>query len=136
MVVQGGFGVVVKIDVGTVLTALTKVVDMDYPALVKVLAESTTHDSTAGYQEWIATGKRTVDAFSCTLTWDTGEATHAAIVTVFDADAAVSFSINDPDSDETLTFEGHIGRMQRETKQEDVYKCDVEIQPTGQVSIT
>ena len=133
--VQGGYGVVLSIDVGTVLTALTKVVDMDYPAFVSVLAEATTHDSTAGYAEWIATGKRTVDAFSCTLTWDTNEATHAAIVTVFDADAAVSFSINDPDSDETLTFEGHIGRMQREAKQEDVYKCEVEIQPTGQVSI-
>jgi len=134
--VQGGFGVVVSIDVGTVLTAIAKIVDMDYPALIKVLAESTAHDSTAGYAEHVATGKRTVDAFNCTLTWDTSESTHAAIVTAFDSDAAVSFSIADPDGDETLAFEGHLARMVRESKQEDVYKCEVEIQPTGQVSIT
>ena len=134
--VQGGYGVVMQIDVGTVLTALTKVVDMDYPAFVSVLADATTHDSTSGWAEWIATGRRNAEAFSCTLTWDTNEATHAAVVTVFDADAAVTFSIADPDGDETITFEGFIGRMQREAKQEDVYKCEVEIQPTGVPAIT
>lgn len=134
--VQGGFGVDVKIDVGTVVTALTKILDMDYPDLVKVLAESTTHDSTSGYAEHIATGKRKVEAFPATLAWDTSEATHAAVVTAFDSDAAVSFTIADPDGDETLAFEGHLARMKRESKQEDVYKCEVEIQPTGVVTIS
>jgi len=134
--VQGGYGLDIKIDVGTVLTSLTLIMDGDYPALVKVLAESTTHDSTSGYAEHVATGKRTVEAFNCTLAWDTAEATHAAVVTAFDSDAAFSFSVADPDGDETLAFEAHVSRMKRESKQEDVYKCEVEIQPTGVVTIS
>jgi hypothetical protein len=134
--VQGGFGVVLKIDVGTVLTVLTKVVDTTFPEFEKILAESTAHDSAGGYAEHVATGKRRLNEFVCTLTWDTSEATHAAVVTAFDSDAAVSFSINDPDAEETIAFEGHIRAMTRISEQEDVYQAEVAIQPTGEPTIT
>jgi len=134
--VQGGFGVDLKIDVGTVLTAITHVVDVGFPEFEKLLAESTGHDSAGGYAEWVATGKRKLNGFTCTLTWDTNEATHAAVVTAFDSDAPVSFSINDPDADETIAFEGHIRTIGRISEQEDAYKAEVAIQPTGQPVIT
>ena len=134
--VQGGFGVDLKIDIGTVLTAMTKVVDVGFPEFEKILAEATTHDSTDGYAEWVATGKRKLNEFTCTLTWDTTETTHAAVVTAFDADTAVSFTIADPDADETIAFEGHIRTVGRISEQEDVYKAEVAIQPTGAPSIT
>ena len=134
--VQGGYGLDLQIDVGTVLTAMTKVVDCSFPEFEKILAESTAHDSTDGYQEWTATGKRKLNEFTCTLTWDTSEATHAAVVTAFDADAAVSFSLADPDADETITFEGHVRTVGRISEQEDVYKAEVAIQPTGAPQIS
>lgn len=134
--VQGGFGVILSIDVGTVLTAVTKIVDVGFPEFEKILAESTGHDSTDGYYEAVATGKRKLNEFTCTLTWDTNEATHAAVVTAFDADAAVSFSIQDPIGDETIAFEGHIRTVGRISEQEDVYKAEVAIQPTGAPTIT
>lgn len=133
--VQGGFGVVLKIDVGTVLTAVTKVVDVGFPEFEKILAESTAHDSAGGYAEFVATGKRRLNEFTCTLTWDTAESTHAAMVTAFDSDAAVSFSVNDPDAIETISFEGHIRTIGRISEQEDAYKAEVAIQPTGQPTI-
>ena len=134
--VQGGFGVVLSIDVGTVLTALTKVVDTPFPEFEKMLAESTTHDSTGGYYESVATGKRRLNEFEVTLTWDTAQATHAAVVTAFESDAAVSFSIADPNGEETITFEGHLRTIGRVSEQEDVYKAMVGISPTGQPTIS
>jgi hypothetical protein len=133
--VQGGFGVILSIDVGTVLTAVTKVMDVGFPEFEKILAESTAHDSAGGYYEAVATGKRKLNEFTCTLTWDTAQATHAAVVTAFDSDAAVSFSIQDPDGDETISFEGHIRTVGRIAEQEDVYKAEVAIAPTGQPTI-
>ena len=136
MTVSGGFGLIMQIDVGTVLTALTKIVDVSFPEFEKILAEATAHDSTDGYAEWVPTGKRKLNEFTCTLTWDVGEATHAAVVTAFDADTAVSFSIADPVPGETIAFEGHIRTVGRISEQEDVYKAEVAIQPTGAPQIT
>ena len=70
---QGGFGVVLKIMVGTVLTAVAAVMDVDFPEFEKILSESTGHDSTDGYKEWIASGKRALNEFTCTLTWDSAD---------------------------------------------------------------
>lgn len=133
---QGGFGVDLKIDVGTVLTAMTKILDVPFPEFEKILAEVTGHDSPGGYAEWIATGKRKLNEITVTLAWDTAESTHAAVVTAFDSDAAVSFSVADPDGDETIAFEGHIRTIGRISQQEDAYKAEVAIQPTGEPTIT
>lgn len=136
MAIQGGFGVVLKIMVSTTLTAVANVVDVDFPKFKKFLAESTAHDSTSGYQTWVATGKRALEAFTCTLMWDSAAATHAAMVTAFDSDAALSMSIEDPNGDEVIAFSAHISTMERISKQEEGYTCEVEIQPTGAPTIT
>lgn len=132
---QGGFGVQLKIMVGTVLTAVANMIDVDYPELEKILSESTGHDSTAGYAEYIATGKYKANEFTCTLTWDSADATHAAIVTAFDAAAAVSMSIEDPDSVEVISGSAHIRVVTRISRQEEHFQAEVAIQPTGQWSI-
>jgi len=135
MTAQGGFGVILKIDVSG-LTAVVGIVDVDFPEFEKILSESTSHDSTGGYAEYTATGKRKVNEFSCTLNWDTAQATHAAVVTAFDSDLPVNMSIEDPDGDEVIAFAAHIRTISRIGKQEDHYQAEVAIQPTGEPSIT
>jgi hypothetical protein len=132
---QGSFGHVLKIMVATTLTEIVNVVDMNYPTLEKVLAESTGHDSTAGYAEFMASGKYMVSEFTVTVVWDSAETTHAAIVTAFDAAAAVSMSIADPDTVETISGSAHVKAVNRQADQEDAYKAEIVFQPTGQWSI-
>lgn len=133
---QGGFGAVLKITVSAVLTAITHVEEFEFPELEKILAEITAHDSPGGWAEHIPSGKRVANAFTCTLTWDRSQATHAAVVAAFDSDDAVGMSTEDPDGLETIAFQAHIAKMGRITDQEGSYQCEVEIQPTGIVSIT
>lgn len=132
---QGGFGVILKIDVSTTLTAVTHVLEVEFPKFKKFLFESTAHDSPGGYAEWQATGKRAVEAFTCKLLWDKTDTTHAAMVTAFDSDAAVTCSVADPDGNETISFEAIVEELGRVAEQEDGYTCEVKIQPTGQPTI-
>lgn len=129
---QGSFGHDLKIMVGTVLTSIVGVFDLTYPTIEKVIAESTGHDSTAGFAEHLATGKFSVSEFTATLIWDSDAATHAAIVTALDSEAAVSMSISDPDGVETITGSALVKSIARLADQEDSYKAEVAFQPTGQ----
>ena len=135
MAVRGGFGVVLSVDVGTVLTVLAKVVDTPYPEFEKILAEVTSHDSPGGYYESVATGKRKLNEFVCKLTWDISLPTHAAILTAFESDAAVSWSIADPDGAETISFTAHVRTMNKSSDQEDAFFCEVAVEPTGEPTI-
>ena len=136
MAKQGGFGVVCKITISNTLTAIANVEDVDFPEFEKFLAEVTNHGSTGGYAEHIATGVRAVNEFSMTLTWDTSDSTHAAIVTAFDSDEPVNMSIEDPAGVEVIAFAAHVRKLGRISKQRERYGCVVTIQPTGQPSIT
>lgn len=135
MAVQGGFGAVLKITT-TGLTAVTHVKDFEFPEFERVLAEITAHDSPGGYAEWISTGKRKLNEFSCTLVWDKSEATHAAIQTAFGSDTAVAMSVEDPGGTEVIAFNGFISKIGRTVDQEDAYLAEVSIQPTGQPTFT
>lgn len=127
---QGGYGAVLKIDVSG-LVAVTHVRDFEFPEFEKILAEITAHDSPGGYAEHISTGKRKLNEFTCTLVWDISETTHAAMVSAFDSDAAVSMSTEDPNGYEVIAFDAHITKLGRIAEQEEGYVCDVSIQPTG-----
>jgi predicted secreted protein len=127
---QGGYGAVLKINVSG-LTAVTHVVDFEFPEFEKILADITAHDSPGGYQEMIATGKRKMNSFTCKLTWDISETTHAAIVAAFDSDASVDMSVEDPNGDEVIAFDALVSKLGRIAEQEEGYSCEVEIQPTG-----
>lgn len=135
MTAQGGFGVVLKITVGTVLTAVVGLLETDFPKFSKVLAESTGHDSATGYYESTATGKRRTEPFSCTIAWDSAAATHAAVQAAFESDDPVAMSIEDPDGDETISGNAHIAEIQRMSDQEDIVKAEVMIEPTGEWDI-
>lgn len=132
---QGGFGVVLKIDVSG-LTAVADVLDVDFPKFVKYVAETTGHDATSGYYTAVASGKRRLEPFQAIIAWDTSDSTHAAIVTAFDADTAVDMSIEDPDGDEVIAFAAIIEEVERMGQQEDAFKATVLIHPTGNPTIT
>jgi formylmethanofuran dehydrogenase subunit E-like metal-binding protein len=136
MAATGGYGVTLKIMVSTTLTAVANVIDVDFPKFVKFIAESTGHDATSGYYTAVATGKRKLESFTATLAWDSVATTHAAIVTAFDSDAAVSMSIQDPDGVEIIAFSAHIEAITRISRQEEVYQAEVTIHPTGVPTIT
>jgi deoxyribodipyrimidine photolyase-like uncharacterized protein len=135
MATQGGYGLEVKINTGS-LTAIAKMVDGDMPAQLKELAEVTAHDSTSGYREFIDTGIRELGEFQVTLLWDDTEATHAQILTSFNATAAVSMSVLDPAGQETIAFSAFIRQISRISKMADGYKANVMIRPTGAPTIT
>lgn len=132
---QGGFGAVLKINVTASLTAVTHVVDFEFPEFEKILADITAHDSPGGYAEYISTGKRKMNSFTVKLVWDIAETTHAAVLAAFDSDLPVNMSVEDPDNFEVIAFAGHISKLGRVAEQEEGYVCNVEIQPTGQPTI-
>ena len=136
MATQGGFGVVFKITISAVLTAVTRIEDIDFPEQEKVLDEFVAHDSPSGYMERIATGVRDLKPFRMTIMWDDTQATHAAVRTAFDSDAALAMTISDPDGQETLAFDGHVNKVGRIAKTKNAYRATVEVSPTGAPTIT
>ena len=134
--VQGGFGLQVRINISASQTAIAELIDGEIPEFEKFLAEMTPHSAAGGYATHVATGKRKMNEIKVTLGWDSDDATHAAILAAFDSDSAVSMSVVAPGADETIAFSAHIFKVGRIAAQEDGYKCDVSIQPTGQPTIT
>jgi predicted secreted protein len=136
MAPQGGYGLKVKIDVAGLLTSIAYLESSDFPEMEKVLAEITHHGSTQGYAEWIATGKRKLNEFSMSLFWDIAAPTHAALQAAWESDSPVNFSIADPDEAEVIAFSAHVTKMGRVAEQEEGYRCNISIQPTGVPTIT
>jgi hypothetical protein len=134
--VIGGFGLIVKISISSTLTAIAELIDGEIPEFEKFIAEMTPHSATGGYATHVATGKRKLNEFKITLGWDSDDVTHAAILAAFDSNDAVNMSIAAPAADETIAFAAHVTKVGRITAQEDGYKCDVTIQPTGAPTIT
>ena len=132
----GGFGLIVKIEITAVLTVITYLLEGEIPEQEKFIAEATPHSASGGYAVHVATGKRKLNEFKVTLGWDKDEATHAAVRTAFASDSPVNMSVVTPGTDETIAFSAHIVKIGRMTEQEDVYKAEVTIQPTGAPTIT
>jgi len=136
MAMQGGFGVKLQITVTATLTTIVHLLDMDYPKLARTVADMTGHNATSGYAEYVSTGRYDAESFTALIGWDDAETTHTTIMTAFNAAAAVEFAIIDPGTTETLTFDAFVIGMERMSKQDDGYKCEIELQPTGPVVIT
>lgn len=133
--IVGGFGVKLKITVSNALTAITHLEEIDYPELSKVLATVKCHDDAGGYPRKIDTGRREASAIKGTLVWVAKATTHAAVTAAFDSTASVAMSIEDPEGTEVITFDGQIAKMGRESKQDGVYRCKVEIEIDGEPTI-
>ncbi len=132
MTSKGGFGLTVKIKITATMTTIVDVLDGEIPEFEKFLAEMTPHNATGGYAKHVATGKRKMNEFKLTLGWDADEATHAAVLAAFDGSPAVDMAIISPDgTDEVIAFSAHISKIGRISPQEDGYKCDVTVQPSG-----
>jgi hypothetical protein len=136
MTSQGGFGLTVQITVAASLTAIADLLDGEIPEFEKFLAEMTPHNASGGYAMHVATGKRKMNEFKLTLGWDSDVATHAAILAAFDSNDPVNMAVITPGSDETIAFSAHVFKVGRLSPQEDGFKCDVTIQPTGAPTIT
>ena len=127
----GGFGIIVKINT----VAITYLLEGEIPEQEKFIAEATPHNASGGYAVHVATGKRKLNEIKLTLGWDKTEATHAAVLTSFDAETAATFEVTTPGADEVITFSGLISKVGRIAEQEDAYKAEVTIQPTGAPTI-
>lgn len=132
----GGFGLQVKIQSGTNLTAITYMIAGELPKFKKFIAEATPQSSTGGWAVRVATGKRSLESFKVTLGFDSDETTHAALQTAFDSESTVNMSVVSPGSDETIAFAAHIEEIGRIAEDEDYYKAEVMITPSGKPTIT
>ncbi len=136
MTAIGGMGLLVKIDISATLTTIASMIEGEIPEFEKFLAEATPHNATSGYAQFVATGKFKMNEFKVTLAWDKDDSTHAAIRTAFNSTSAVSMSVVSPGSDETIAFSAFINKLGRVAEQEDYYKCEVTITPTGAPTIS
>lgn len=131
-----GFAAVFKITVTAVLTLVAQIEEMEFPSVEKVLAESMTYDAT--WKEFFDTGMREAKSFKLTISWDKAAATHIAIQAAFAATASVNMSVENnaaAPQKETITFAGHIVSMSRTVEKDNLYMCELEIQPTGAITI-
>lgn len=132
----GGFGLQVKIDIAASPTLITYLLEGEIPKFKKFIAEATPQDASGGYAVRVATGKRSLESFKVTLGWDSDETTHAAVMTAFDSNSPNTIAVLSPGTDETITFSAHIEEVGRMTKDEDAYKAEVLITPTGAPTIS
>ena len=65
---QGGFGMTVKLHIGTATpwTTIASVLDGEFPEFEKLVVESTGHDAASGYATCVATGKKQLNPFKLT----------------------------------------------------------------------
>ena len=132
MAAQGGFGLTATINA----TTIVRILDAEFPKIKNFIAEATGHDATNGYYAAIASGKKRAETMKLTVAWNATD--HAAILTAFNAATATAFVINDPGAgaDESLAFSCFVEEIQRMAKQEEVYKAEITIHPSGPVTIT
>ena len=128
----GGFGLQIKILVSATMTAIAELIEGEIPEFEKFVAEMTSHGATGGYATYVASGKRKLNEFKMTLGWDSDDTTHAAILAAFASNSPITMTIYAPDSsDEAISFSAHINKLGRISAQEDGYKCDVAVTPSG-----
>lgn len=137
MAEQGGYGLDLKMDLGTAsLVTVAKVLDIDFPEQKSFVAEKTSHGSTGGYYEAIATGKKRLMPMTLKLGWDQLDAGHAEILTVFGTGVATDISIEDSLAQEVIAFKVIVESIGRVSPQEDLYVADVMLHPTGAPTIS
>lgn len=131
-----GLGVKLKITVSAALTVVAKVMEVDFPDREVELEDVTAHDSTGGWAEYIATGLKKMSKINATILWDDVLPTHLAFETALNAGAPVNMSIEDAGGTEILAFAAFITKIGKEAKVKTAYKAKIEIQPTGQPTLT
>jgi predicted secreted protein len=132
MATQGGLGTTLTYN----SQSITKIMEVDWPEIEKVLAEVTAHDSTGGWEEFIATGKFTASDFTITVLWDKALAGHGALLTAHNNGTAHAFSLVGPGTALTVSGSAFVSSIAEESDMEDGHKATITISPTGNVTIT
>ena len=132
MTAQGGYGVTFQLN-GTVMVGVD---DIDELSFIKFMAEVTAHDSPGGYYEAVDTGKRRIEPMNITVFWDTNNAVHQAMVDTFATRDAQEITWADPDGDETIVFQAYIEKIGRVSPQDEGYRANVIVHPTGTATIS
>lgn len=139
MTASTGMGITFSIEdpgsPGTYL-AIATVIDADWPALRKILVETTAHDSPGGYKEHTDSGLREMGEFTVTLGWDDTEATHGEILTAWGLNVLWSYQIESPDASENIEFDAFMTEMARASQKDSYYQMTITFQPTGIPVIT
>lgn len=130
-----GIGVVVEVDVAATPTTVANVEEIDYPDIEQEVDEVTNHGSTNGWREFLATGQKGAAAFDLTIIWDVAENTHGQIVTQSTNGTASTWSIADPATAETVTFEAVVTKLVRVPRKDKALRAVVTVQPTGAITI-
>lgn len=139
MTTKPGMGITFSIeDVGSPGTynSIATVVDADWPALRKILMETTAHDTTGGYRTHQDTGLREMSEFAITLGWDDTESTHQELLAAFALTTPTNYQIESPDASENIEFDAHIQEMGRASQKDGYFQMVVTFQPTGAPTIT
>ena len=120
------------------LTAVTNILDGDFPKQSKTLAEMTPHPTTGNTvtAQFVDTGYRVNQSFNLELGWDVDEATHAAIQAAYESTDPVNCSVEDPGGKEVMAGQAFIEEVERASKMKDGYKGTVKVTPTGDWTIT
>ena len=136
MAVDGGFGLVFKVDVAATPTTVPNVKDSSFPETEHVLDDITAHDSTGGYEEFIATGLIRTGEFEVDVVWDIAEATHAELQSIWAAGTSTPMSLATPASAETLSFSGLVKTIQRASPIDKALTSKVKIKVNGAITFT
>ena len=136
MAISGGLGAVWKITVSAALTTVANVEDISFPTTENELDEVTAHDSTDGFEEFVATGIVRSGEFQATLTWDVAEATHAELVTLAGSGAANAMTLATPGTAESLAFSGIVRNIERQSPIDGALRAVVTVKVTGAITIT
>lgn len=136
MSVSGGFGAIFQITVASALTTVPNVEDVGFPTTENELDEITAHDSPGGYEEFVATGIKRSGEFKVTLTWDVAEATHAELVALQGSGAENAMTLATPGGTETMSFNGIVRNIERQSPIGGALRADVTVKVNGQITIT
>ena len=132
MAAQGGFGLGLTLN-GTTVVGVDSV---DEILFRKYIAESTWHDAAGGFYTAVETGKKRIDPYGVSMFWDVNAATHADVLAKFEGTAEVQMTFSDPDGDETIEHMAILEQLGRIAAQEDAYRANVLVHPTGTATIT
>jgi hypothetical protein len=128
---KGAMGCKIYMTMDGNQTAIVHAEKISFPELEKILSKCTAHDSPEGFDEYADSGNRKLGAITLALRWDIGEPTHAFLLAAVTSPDDVVFKAEDPDGEDSITFNGQVQKIGRVTEQEKHLQANITIQPTG-----
>src|SRR4051812_6468103 len=116
-------------------TTIAEVLDIDGPEQKAEKDEVTNQSSPSYYKEWITTLLDGGDVkFRCN--YIPGDTSQVGLLTALQARGVEAFTITDPNSAETVSFDARVGQWGRKTPFGKVATLDITLHITGPVTIS